>query len=223
MALRILIASPIRLNREGLAQLLAPQSDIEVIGTVSTGGDWIADRTGMDPDLILVDLAPCGGLDLLGALRARTSARLLALFVAQDERTVYACARASVTAFVSRDATVDVLVASIRRATTGESVGPAWLMPMLLRCIARDALGNDTAPSAPVERLTRREQEVLALIAEGLANKEIARRLRIELPTVKNHVHNILEKSNLPRRSAIGGRLEQMQSHPSPQLSGACR
>jgi DNA-binding NarL/FixJ family response regulator len=107
---------------------------------------------------------------------------------------------------VSRDATVDDLVKAIRRSAHGEYLGPAWLMPMLLRRVATGPHANGPPPA--LERLTRREREVLALIAEGLANKEIAGRLRIELPTVKNHVHNILEKLEVRRRSEAVAQLQ---------------
>ena len=124
--------------------------------------------------------------------QATAGAGLVALAAPEDDGSVIACAEAGVAAFVARDATLDELVAATRAVARGEL--PAHsprIAAALLRRVADGARPPEHAVLAP---LTSRERQIVALIDEGLSNKEIAARLCIELSTVKNHVHNLLEK-----------------------------
>ena len=208
-SIRILICSPIRLYCEGLAKLLSGEPEFDVAGTACCGQDWIGAARRLDPGVVLVDLALPHGVEAIRALtRTVPAAHVVALSVPQDEGAVVACAQAGVTAFVSREASVGDLRCAVERAARGECPGPDWLVPMLLRRVAESADARAAALPA-VERLTRREREVLGLMREGLSNKAIARRLHIELPTVKNHVHNILEKLEVSGRGEAAARLDR--------------
>jgi DNA-binding NarL/FixJ family response regulator len=208
-SIRILICSPIRLYCEGLARLLAGEAGLDVAGTACGGQDWIASARHLDPDVVLVDLALPHSVEAIeGLSQTSPRARVVALSVAQDEAAVVACARAGVTAFVSREASVDDLRRTVARTARGECPGPDWLMPMLLRRVAGIADARDAA-LPPIDRLTRREREVLGLMRDGLSNKAIARRLHIELPTVKNHVHNILEKLEVSGRGEAAAQFDR--------------
>jgi two-component system, NarL family, nitrate/nitrite response regulator NarL len=205
--IRILICSPIRLYCEGLARLFGGELQFDVVGTACGGQDWVQETRRVDPDVVLVDLALPRSVEAIRALsETAPSARVVAMSVPQEEGTVIACARAGVRSLVCRDASSEDVCGAIVRTAHGESLGPDWLMPMLLR---RVAAGADGPVSPALQRLTRREREVLTLIDEGLSNKAIARHLRIELPTVKNHVHNILEKLGVSRRGEAVAQLNR--------------
>jgi DNA-binding NarL/FixJ family response regulator len=212
---RILICSPVRLYCEGLVMLLRTEADFELASTAGEGRSWIREAARMAPEVILVDLALPDSVEAVGALSDTIpGARVVALSVAEDEAAVVDCVKAGVRAFVSREASVDELRRTIVLAAQGESPAPSWLVPMLLRRVAADADGS-SCTEASLERLTRREQQVLTLVADGLSNKQIARQLCIEVPTVKNHVHNILEKLEVSRRAEAVARLHQRGAVPT--------
>src|SRR4051794_27145054 len=129
----------------------------------------------------------------------RGSARVVGIAVGDEEDEVVACAEAGVAGYVSRDDSLDDLLAAVRGAVRGEVRCPPAIAATLMRSVAstarraRAARPVAAAAAAP-SRLTRRESEIVGLIGEGLSNKQIAGRLCIELPTVKNHVHHILDK-----------------------------
>ena len=100
---------------------------------------------------------------------------------------------------MTSDASVAELVAAIESVARGESLCTPSVAAALMRRLA--SLARSWADADPIEPLTRREREILELIDEGLSNKQIAQRLRIELPTVKNHVHHILGKLGVHRRA----------------------
>jgi two-component system nitrate/nitrite response regulator NarL len=181
--------------------LLGSDAELEIAGLHADCEDCVSAAQRVEPDIVLVDLAFGDSIQAIAALTATVpAARTVVVSVAQDERCVVDCARAGVAAFVSRDATVADLRRTILQTARGEHPGPSWLMPMLLRRVASHA-EPEAPPESSLQRLTRREREVLDLVADGLSNKQIARRLRIELPTVKNHVHSILDKLDVSRRA----------------------
>ena len=148
----------------------------------------------LDPEVVLVDLAEPGGIDTVRHMVAtRPASPVVALGVAERETKVIACAAAGVAAYVTRGQTLDDLALTLRAAARGESPCSPKLTAILLRRLA--ALGGTAADGATAGTpLTPRESQVLGLIGNGLSNTEIAQRLCIELPTVKNHVHNVLSK-----------------------------
>jgi DNA-binding NarL/FixJ family response regulator len=139
----------------------------------------------------------------LGAVRTiveETATRVLALGVADRVDDVLACAEAGAAGYVTRDASLDELVAAVHATTHSELViAPAMAAALLQRAghLAR-ARAVDRQPDV---KLTAREIQIVALIDAGLSNKQIAARLSIELSTVKNHVHNILDKLDVTRRN----------------------
>jgi DNA-binding CsgD family transcriptional regulator len=121
-----------------------------------------------------------------------------------------ACAEAGIVGFVTRDASVDDLVDAIRNALRGEVICSARVSGLLFQRMA--ALSGATQAPSNMRLLTRRECEIAKLVYEGMSNKEIARSLRIASATVKNHVHNILEKLQVSRRSAAAAILRRAAS-----------
>jgi DNA-binding NarL/FixJ family response regulator len=154
----------------------------------------------LQPHLVLVDAALIRCTDVVVRIsNLETGARIVAFAVAEeDDREVLACAEAGVAGFVGRDASVNDLVVALHTALRGEVRCSPRVAGLMMR---RIAAYSDLGPFAyDRSRLTRREIEIVELIDVGLSNKEIACRLGIETATVKNHVHNLLEKLRVHRR-----------------------
>lgn len=213
-AARVIIASDVLLYREGLAASLARDGRLEVAAAIG-GAEVLGAVARLEPAAVLVDASAEEGLALARALHeACPSVRLVGFGISGGGAGVIACAEAGLTAFVDRDGTIDALVEAVVGALRGELSCSPRIAAMMCDRLASLA----GARPAAAEPLTRREREVAALIAEGLSNKEIAIDLRIGPATVKNHVHNILDKLRVRRRAAIVTRLRE---EPRPSLAPA--
>jgi DNA-binding NarL/FixJ family response regulator len=133
--------------------------------------------------------------------------RVVVLGVHEVESEVMACAEAGVAGYVTREASLEELVNVVESVARGESLLAPRIGALLLRRVA-EAAKHSRIPAA-VDRLTPREIEIVGLIDEGLSNKQIAGQLSIELATVKNHVHSILEKLEVGRRAEAAARVRQ--------------
>ncbi|MBB2487896.1 response regulator transcription factor [Mitsuaria sp. WAJ17] len=135
----------------------------------------------------------------------------------EDESAVLSCAKQGARGFLSHDAPIDELLAAVETVLQGG----IHCSPHLTRLFMLRAAGSSVAGPGPTlpTALTAREQEVLTLIARGLSNKEIARDLGIESATVKNHVHHLLEKLNVRRRSQAAALHATHHLAPDPRLS----
>jgi DNA-binding NarL/FixJ family response regulator len=213
---RVLIVSEIRLYREGLAEMLHSEDGVDVVGTAAGADEAVRALRDGKPDIVLLDMAIPDNAWLVSALVAAVpGTRVVALAVPENEREVLACAEAGVAGYVTREGSVEDLVAAVESVARGEILCSPRMAATLFQRIATLAL--ERSPGSIESRLTSRELEILDLIDQGLSNKEIARRLTIELSTVKNHVHNILEKLNVSRRSeaAARARAERMPVSPA--------
>jgi len=205
------ILTGIRLLGDGLARYLNKKPDISVIATLDNMSDLRGLLAERPVDVVLVDVTQ--DLDLEG-IRAIAMAApevvLIALGLREQRQDVIRCGRAGFSSYVARDATVEVLAAAMRDATAGRLACPADISSGLLRALFRMEPGArpDGADHAP---LTRREGAVLQLIGRGLTNKEIARELDLSVATVKHHVHRVLAKLNLPRRTHV---MQQVRERP---------
>ena len=154
------------------------------------------------------------GTTLLREL-GRREVKLVALTVPEAEDAMLACAEAGVVGYVGRDGTLDQVVGAIRDASHDEVTCERLLVAVLVRAVrarARAAAPQVVAPSGTLTPLTGRELEVARLIAfEGLSNKQIAQRLCIEVPTVKNHVHHLLAKLGVTGRGQAAARLRELE------------
>jgi DNA-binding NarL/FixJ family response regulator len=201
---RVAIFSPVRLLREGLAELLADDG-LVVVATAASPAQLLAEVRRTEAKIALVDTTGGHGAATVRMLaRGAPGVRIAALWSSMSEDEVMALAQAGVQAYVTRDDALDDLRKTIASLARGEPVCPPVAQSVLLRCIERGAAaaGNgDRARMHAAARLTPRELEVLGLIARREPNKRIARELDIELATVKNHVHSILEKLDVSRRA----------------------
>jgi DNA-binding NarL/FixJ family response regulator len=203
-ALRVLVCSEIRLYREGLASVLERTEGLEVVGTAASAEDCIGDVASSAAEVVLLDAARSDAQRTVRALRTVAPAtRVVVLAAPEGESELMALAEAGVAAFVTRDDALSDLVEVLGGVRRGEARCSPRTAGMLLRRVTALAAERSSAVGAGDrhERLTRRELEILALVADGLSNKQIGARLQIELATVKNHVHHILEKLEVERRS----------------------
>ncbi len=210
---RVVIVSNVLLYRDGLVASLVRDGRLEVAAALSAPDALVALAT-LPADALLLDASMPNGLALARELRSSYPAmRLIGFGIAGGAASLLACAEAGLAAFVDRNGTVDALVGAVHSALKGElNCSPQVMAMMCDRLASLAGVQNGSG-----EPLTRREREVAALVAEGLSNKEIAIDLRIGPATVKNHVHNILDKLNVRRRAAVAGRLrEPGRARPMP-------
>jgi two-component system nitrate/nitrite response regulator NarL len=204
--IRVLIVAEIRLYREGLADMLREETGVDVVATASGADDAVRALREKHPDIVLLDVGIPDNAWLARALVAAVPGTLIvAVAVPEAEDSVVACAEAGVAGYVTREGSVEDVVAAVEAVARGEILCSPRMAASLFQRIATLAL--ERSPESIESRLTNRELEILDLIDQGLSNKEIARRLTIELSTVKNHVHNILDKLNVTRRSEAAARV----------------
>lgn len=205
---RIIVVSDTRLYCEGLALSLARVDHIAVIGIADSVVSALACIEKKNPDVILLDFAMHDALKLPHAVAAaRMRVKVVAFSVAETEDQVCECAEAGIAGYVARNGSKEDLVAAIKNAVRGEVHCPPRVAASLFRRLA--ARVQTARQQHPEPRLTGREEDIVALIDRGLSNKEIARQLKISLPTVKNHVHDILEKLHVRRRGAAAALLRE--------------
>jgi two-component system nitrate/nitrite response regulator NarL len=202
-SVRVLLVGDVRLYRELLACALEDEDGIELAG--SAPGDVAAMAVGMfEPVVVVVDAnsvaAPHGMRALAAALPEAT---IVAVGVQED--AVVTLLEAGVGGYVTSDQPLAELVAAVEAAANGELQCPPRMSAALAKRVA--ALASGEAGDGADDSLTPRQRQIATLIAEGLSNKQIARRLSIENATVKNHVHNILVALGVSRREHIASRL----------------
>jgi two-component system, NarL family, nitrate/nitrite response regulator NarL len=210
---RVFILSDVRLLRDGLVLCLAEQPSVVVVGTADLA---MSPRQIVEfrPDVLLLDVGTCGGLDMPLAFRqVLPDLKIVAIAVADAERDVFFCAEAGVSGFVSRTATIQDLVTAVHSAMRGELVCSPRIAALLFTRVG--AVASKQSGDRDREALTRREHEIVSLMAEGLANKEIARELRIQNATVKNHIHSILSKLQVRHRGEVAARLRGVVARPA--------
>lgn len=201
-AIRLLVVSSVLLYREGVAMGLARMGRFSVVGAVS-GAEAVETISTVAADVILLDASSPESLLVARQLCAACPELPIVGFAISSEANSVACAEAGLMGFVGCDGTFFELERVVEQAIAGEVGCTPQLAAMLCRRIA--ALSG--APlQTPPPSLTPRERKIAELVCEGLSNKEIAVELRIGPATVKNHIHNILEKLQVRRRGAIGSR-----------------
>jgi DNA-binding NarL/FixJ family response regulator len=207
--IRVVVVADVRLHREGIATLLREDGRLRVAAVVPAS-EMIGRGSA---DVVVLDTT---AEDALGFVRRCTAAEagpVVAVGIPHAEECLIRLAEAGVLGFVEREATVDDVVASVESAARGEASCPPRVATTLLRRLS--VLTSPPAAASDSSALTARERQIVDLIAEGLSNKEIAKRLYIEVATVKNHVHNILEKLQVTRRSEAAARVRLVEETAS--------
>ena len=202
----VFIVSDVRLLCDGLTLSLSQQRSLMVVGSadLASASARLAD---LQPHVILLDVGSPGGLDLPPTFRqVLPEVKVVAIAVNDVEQEVFACADARVSGFVSRNASLQDLVAAIHSAMRNELVCSPRVAALLFGRVA--TMRSESTGERINGGLTRREHEIVSLITRGLSNKEIARQLRIQNATVKNHIHSILGKLQVRRRGEVAARME---------------
>lgn len=194
--LRVLVIDDVRLYRDGLVTALRQKPTISGAAGVRGGDEALLKLNGGCFEVVVLSMTTSRSREICQELAGFTSVVVIA--VSGDDDEVVACAQAGVVGYVMRDESDDVLVKVIASAARGETSCPPQVAAALMRRMG--PRGNRLPAPRGTARLTAREQEILALIDDGMSNKEIGRKLCIEVRTVKNHVHNLLEKLSVHRR-----------------------
>ena len=203
----VLVITDVRLYLEGLAELLTREEEVDVVGTAGDAQEALLQVTNCHPSLALLDMTMAGALDLARRiLREARTTQVLSFAGPEAEDVVVACAELGVGGYLTREASLADVIIAIDGVARGETLCSPRMAPTLFRRVG-DLAQQIAHRTAPAARLTRREREVITLIDQGLSNKEIAHELCIELATVKNHVHHILEKLNVRRRGEAAAQL----------------
>ena len=196
--MRVLIADDQRVVREGLAILVGTLPGVEVVGQAADGAEAVALTRAHGPEVVLMDLRMPGmdGIAATAAIRRdHPATQVVALTTYADDSSVLAVLNAGAVGYLTKDATRD----DIHRALTAAAAGQAVLDPVAQQTLLRAASGRPDAPAPAPEPLpdglTEREGEVLALIAQGRSNQEIAAQLFVAEATVKTHVNRIFAKT----------------------------
>ncbi len=200
MAVQVLLADDHQLMREGTAALLGADERIEVVGLARDGREALAQAERRRPDVVLLDInmPVLGGLEACARLRESgpDAPEVLMLTVSDEEPDLYAALRVGAAGYLTKDVPPAELIEAVLAVARGEPrIAPAMASRMLAE------LGRTGPPPDPLAALSDRERDVLALLSEGLRNREIAERLVISEATVKTHVRHVLEKLRFRNRA----------------------
>lgn len=197
--MNLLVFTPVRLLGDGLAASMANRAGIVVCAVVNQFDAVRGALSTTAIDLVLVDVTQ--GIDLAEVrllAQDHPDVLLVALGLDEQRQNVIRCGHAGFTGYVSRDASMDALCEALSNVMQGRLACSTEISCELMRALFA---GQHDDAGAPGQRLSRRECEVIHLIERGLSNKEIARELCLSVSTVKHHVHHILEKLALSRRT----------------------
>ncbi|MCL2345195.1 MAG: response regulator transcription factor [Desulfobulbus sp.] len=201
--IRVLLVDDHTLFRSGICSLLQRHGDFEVVGEAGDGLEGIKRAGSLQPDVVLLDLHMPGvsGLEAVKVIVEEIpEAHVLMLTVSEDAQDLMDALRAGACGYLLKNIETDMLVDAIRRAARGESVVSQQMTAKLIQGVRAPHKGD--AP-AERDRFSPRERDIMAALAQGESNKEIARRLDLAESTVKIHVQNIFKKLNMSSRVQV--------------------
>ncbi|MEY2817149.1 MAG: response regulator [Chloroflexota bacterium] len=204
MTIRLLLVDDHAVVRTGLKMLLSGQEDVEIVGEAGSAAEALAETERVQPTVILMDigLPDKTGIEATREIKAKFSnVNIVALTIHEDEEYFFQMLNAGASGYVPKRAAPEELITAIRAAANGE----VYLYPSMAKLLVRDFLNIDrlTDEKPNLDGLTDRESEVLAMLAEGASNQEIADSLVISPKTVERHRENIMRKLNLHSRAEL--------------------
>lgn len=207
--IRVLVVDDQSLLRHSLALIIDGAGDLATAGQASTGTEAVTLARTLRPDVVLMDIRMPGG-DGIEATRRITRdpeldrCRVLVLSMFELDEYVFGALAAGASGFLLKDTHPEQLIAAIRRTYTGESLfAPAILTRLVEHYVQRPQLGAATGLVTGLRALTARETEVLALVARGQSNTDIAHTLTISIKTVKTHIGSLLAKLHARDRAQL--------------------
>lgn len=204
MRIKLLLVDDHDVVRSGLRMLLEGETDIQILGEASTASEAVNLTNSLKPDVILMDI----GLPDMSGIEATRKIKglwpetaIVALTIHEDEEYFFKMLEAGASGYVPKRAAPEELITAIRVAASGE----VYLYPSLAKLLVKDFLTQSQPEEQEnaLDGLTTRQQEVLALLAEGATNSEIAGKLFISPKTVASHRENIMQKLNLHSRTEL--------------------
>ncbi|MEU3599934.1 response regulator transcription factor [Streptomyces sp. NPDC006798] len=199
--MRVVVADDQAVVREGIVMLLGLLPGIEVVGAARDGEEAIDLVAGLAPDAVLMDLRMprCDGVEATRRIREEyPGTQVVVLTTYADDDSLFPALRAGARGYLTKDAEGEEIVRAVRDVVAGRAGLSPEVQQRLLERVT--SVPEPTTPKLP-DGLTGREGEVLALIADGLSNTEIARRLHISAATVKTHINNLFAKAGLHDRA----------------------
>jgi DNA-binding NarL/FixJ family response regulator len=204
--IRIFLVEDNRVLREGIMTLLDAQPDMRVVAAIGSGNNVMNTIRKLKPDIKILDLGLWSDkhrLVLEVLKRDFPDLKVIGMGLIPSQIDVVESIEAGAVGFIMKDATVKDFLGTIRSVYQGIKVLPPMLTGSLFTHVIEHTLKNGKGKITNAVRMTKREREVIAIIADGHSNKEIAQQLNIATHTVKSHVHNIMEKLALHSRLQI--------------------
>jgi DNA-binding NarL/FixJ family response regulator len=203
---KILLIEDNRILRDGIKAIINKQSDLRIVAVSEGNHDTLLQARKLKPHVVLVDLGlrNTNGLHIVTALtKALPQTKVIGMGLIPSQLDIVEFVEAGAAGFILKDATIEDFLETIRAVAHGTRILPPLLTESLFTHIVELALRKGRGKLQGAVRMTKREREIIVLIAEGLSNKEIAARLNLSIFTVKSHIHNILEKMALHSRLEI--------------------
>lgn len=192
--IRLLLADDHEIVRAGLANMLGPEPDIDIVGEARDGVEAITKALELQPDIILMDIfmPGCSGLEAMVAIKEKLpSTRVLMLTISEQEEDLFQAVRFGAQGYLLKGATIDDIVTAIRQVAEGQ----VMLSPYVAGKLLEEFRQEQSAPLSP------REMEVLKLVGKGLTNRQIAEQLTVTQSTAKTYLQRIIDKLHLENKA----------------------
>jgi DNA-binding NarL/FixJ family response regulator len=204
--IRILVIEDNRILRDGIISILNKQPGMRVIANINSGNNVLLKISQTKPHVILLDagMKNVNEVSVIETIKNKIPVvKVIGMGFIPSQTDIVEFVEAGASGFILKDATVKEFVGTIRSVAQGVQVIPPSMTGTLFSYVTEHALKRGRGKISSAVRMTQREREIIALISEGMSNKEIAQRLYIATHTVKSHVHNIMEKLAMHSRLQI--------------------